>query len=187
MQTVYLLSDPQNNAPRYVGITNNLKRRVQNHLTCSDATHRSCWIKSLLIKGFNPVMTVLEEVEARHRVDAEQAWILGFRQAGADLVNATDGGDGTLGQKFSPEAIQKMRIAQLGKTVSSDTRSKLRAANIEHAKTIHGSRHHLSKLSELQRSDIKLMASQGISQRDLALKHHVSISEIYKIISGRRG
>jgi hypothetical protein len=127
MQTVYSLSDPRTDQVRYVGITGNLKRRFRNHLNCFDRTHRACWIKSLTSIGLKPIIVILEQVD-RYFDDAERAWILGFRQAGADLTNLTDGGDGTFGRLFTNEAIEKMKSAKVN--VSEKTRNKLRRTSL---------------------------------------------------------
>jgi hypothetical protein len=126
MQTIYLLRDPRNNEPRYVGATGHLKKRMLDHLACNDSTHRSCWIKTLKALGLKPISEILEECEGHQRVDAERAWILGFKQAGADLVNHTDGGEEMPGWTLSPEARAKMRGRKVN--VTPETREKLRIA-----------------------------------------------------------
>ena len=51
----------------------------------------------------------------REAFSLEKERIAFWRNAGADLANATNGGDGTSGLKMSDEAKGKMRIAKLGK------------------------------------------------------------------------
>lgn len=59
----------------------------------------------------------LSEQEA---FNLEKERIAFWRSSGADLANATNGGDGTSGLKMSPEAREKMRLAKLGKKQSPD-------------------------------------------------------------------
>jgi hypothetical protein len=47
--------------------------------------------------------------------EAERLLIRGFRKEGARLVNGTDGGDGTVGRKHTPESRAKMSANQKGK------------------------------------------------------------------------
>ena len=130
MNTVYLLSDPRNLAPRYVGIAINLKKRLQQHCSGRGRAHCRSWVRSLLQVGLEPAVSILEVVPDHQREDAERAWILGFRQAGSDLTNLTDGGEGTLGRKASSETKSKMREAAKGHIASPETRAKVSAALI---------------------------------------------------------
>lgn len=141
MKTIYLLSDPRDNAPRYVGITKDIKHRLSQHLRDKNKTHRCSWIGSLRILGLTPLIEVLEEVEDGDGYITEIAWILGFRIAGYSLTNMTMGGDGVtclsgesrdkmrrarLGRKASPETLEKMRLASLGRTHTCDFKEKMR-------------------------------------------------------------
>lgn len=46
---------------------------------------------------------------------AEQRYIAHFRFFGLNLTNLSDGGDGPLGVKRSPETLEKLRLSHLGK------------------------------------------------------------------------
>ena len=128
--SIYLLSDPRTDTPRYVGVTKDLNQRMRGHLSNRKATtHRSNWINILIALGLKPVLTVLEIVPDYQREDAERAWILGFRQSGADLVNATDGGEGM--PNPVPEVRAKISAASkgntkfLGRKHTAETRAKM--------------------------------------------------------------
>jgi len=96
-----------------VGVTaNTLRKRLRDHCNDKRRTHRTAWIQSLRKIGLRPIAEILETCEDHQRIDAEKAWILGFRQSGADLVNVTDGGEGTVGIKVSEETRSKMRAAK---------------------------------------------------------------------------
>ena len=128
MQTIYLLSDPITSAPRYVGATNNLRIRINNHLLGYSNGRCKNWIKSVLRLGLKPLVEILEVVEKPQRQDAERAWILGFRQTGADLTNLTDGGEGRLGYNLGPETKSKISASKIGKKRSPETIAKVAAA-----------------------------------------------------------
>lgn len=151
MFCVYGLSDPRTNAIRYVGVTKcGLKVRYDDHIRVArhgkrgvpDRTHRSFWIRSLLAVGLRPSLIPLEDTEDRSR---EQWWIRHLRSLGSDLVNATNGGEGS-GYQLTPEHVSKIvatktgmkyrpmdpekrkNMARSGRTVSQSTRDKIRAA-----------------------------------------------------------
>lgn len=64
------------------------------------------------------VATGLTEEQA---FDLEIERIKFWREAGADLANATDGGEGVSGLKMSEAAREKMRLKKLGKKQSIET------------------------------------------------------------------
>ena len=139
--SIYLLSDPRTDTPRYVGVTKDLNQRMRGHLSNRKATtHRSNWINILIALGLKPVLTVLEIVPDYQREDAERAWILGFRQSGADLVNATDGGEGM--PNPVPEVRAKISAASkgnkkgIGHRVTAEHRAKISGANKGHKRGI---------------------------------------------------
>jgi hypothetical protein len=75
------------------------------------------------------------EIIARFETDAEAIayeilTIKAQRQAGAQLVNMTDGGEGHAGYKPTPEALAKRSAAMMGRVVSQETREKIRAGHL---------------------------------------------------------
>jgi len=107
---IYVLKD-ENGLVRYVGkSSHSVKKRFSRHL--ADARdgavqHKACWIRGMMQRGLLPTCEVIESV-AGDGAEAEIKWISFFRQAGVDLTNLTDGGDGTLGHKASAEHRRKM-------------------------------------------------------------------------------
>ena len=96
---IYTLSDPITETVRYIGKTNNLKIRFQNHLCDKDKTHKVNWIKNLKRKGLLPTIEILEQCDKNNANFLEQYWISQFKTWGFNLVNGTDGGDGGFGMK----------------------------------------------------------------------------------------
>jgi hypothetical protein len=115
---IYTLSDPRTLEVRYVGMTTKtLAARLRSHLKNykHERNHRAFWILSLQKAGVAPVIAELEMVPVDERAAAERKWIAFYRMQGARLVNATDGGEGTLGLKMSPEARKKISDSKKGK------------------------------------------------------------------------
>lgn len=126
---VYVLSDPRDNAIRYVGVSSrSAYRRLWEHIHRALKTplrnHRVCWIRSLLQRGLEPVLTIVESGTGDW-AESERTWIAAFRGIGCNLVNGTDGGDGVMGLRHSSESKARMAIAHLGKRASVETRAKM--------------------------------------------------------------
>lgn len=102
---VYALVDPRNNEVRYIGITNNLLHRFNEHMRLNGRNERkNAWLKELLNTHMLPIMHTLEVVdvysEARKR---EVAWIQGYQENGADLLNDESISDTPPTQKVEDE------------------------------------------------------------------------------------
>lgn len=96
---IYSLSDPITNEIRYIGKTNNIKKRLCTHLTKSNLikkTHKNNWIKNLLFNNTKPLIEVIDEVPIKEWGFWEKFWISQFKIWGFKLTNSTDGGDGVV-------------------------------------------------------------------------------------------
>ncbi|GAA4992586.1 NUMOD3 domain-containing DNA-binding protein [Pseudonocardia tropica] len=113
---------------RYVGMTTgSLQQRWWAHSYRARTAPRTavqCWIAK---HGPEQVMvTVLERcgsIEELH--EAEVRWIETLRGQGADLLNLTEGGEGVLGLRHSPEVRALMSQQRTGRTSSEETRRKI--------------------------------------------------------------
>ncbi|MCY7348925.1 MAG: GIY-YIG nuclease family protein [Pyrinomonadaceae bacterium] len=93
--SIYVLEDPRDNSVRYVGQTNNLKKRLGGHLCdkqdYSFVTTRSEWIFGLKKIGLRPQMKVVEmlfaPVDRAMINERESRWISHFYQQGENLTN----------------------------------------------------------------------------------------------------
>lgn len=128
---VYGLCDPRTGDIRYVGkTTRTLCQRLLSHCAPSHlrkTSHKINWVKSLLVCGLVPLIEELEVCASTEAMDeAERFHIKFWREMGAALTNATDGGDGfpasfkrpaTFGQAISYAKRQRARpfIDQNGK------------------------------------------------------------------------
>src|SRR6478752_4692081 len=104
---IYTLSHPLTKEVRYVGRTiDTLASRLSKHVfERNRGKNRRCyWINKLYKEGLKPIIEVLDTTD--NEIDyfwLETYWIHQFRQWGFNLINATDGGEGSLGYKHTPE------------------------------------------------------------------------------------
>lgn len=109
---IYCLKDPVTGDVRYIGKTDNLKKRFSEHIkgSAKKKTYLGNWLKSL--SGEKPILAVLHEVsEGESWAEEERRYISCARALGMDLVNLTDGGDGTPGWVPTPENRASMSEA----------------------------------------------------------------------------
>ena len=104
---IYTLIDPITDEVRYVGKSIKPERRYREHLTVDSNTHKSAWIKSLLKKGMEPTLKIIEECDEGNWSDREKYWVSQYD----NLSNLTEGGeDGS----HSEETKEKLRILNTG-------------------------------------------------------------------------
>lgn len=132
---IYSLTDPRDGRVRYVGKANDIKRRMYDHvyaaLHSSKRNYRTNWIRALVECGQMPQLCILEEGEGAW-AEAEKKWIKTFRDAGYELVNATDGGEGTDGRICLPETRAKISASKKGckpPPCTPEIRAKISAAH----------------------------------------------------------
>ena len=90
---IYGLKDPRTNEIRYVGKTNNPRRRLEFHLAMKDVNrHKVNWLEDLKRDGAKPVMVILEQTDDKNWGKREKYWIATGRASGWPLTNIADGG-----------------------------------------------------------------------------------------------
>lgn len=94
---IYALCEPETRTIRYVGKTLNLKARLSQHLRKSskETTRLGNWLRRVIRIGKTPDAIELDRVVGEDWADAERFYIRLARDIGFDLVNATDGGEGS--------------------------------------------------------------------------------------------
>jgi len=114
---------------RYVGKANDPYKRFEEHCQTKEKCHRGNWIRSLPGRGLFLQLEVLDEVPESEWEFFEKAYIKVYREAGYNLVNVTDGGEGVT---MTLEIREKLRISALGNSRalgavrSKETREKIR-------------------------------------------------------------
>lgn len=94
---IYALIDPRNGEIKYVGKTNNLKKRIREHIRDEENNLKYTWIKSLKKIKLEPEVLILEETNIEHSNFWEIFWINQCKTWGFELKNMTNGGDGSYG------------------------------------------------------------------------------------------
>lgn len=108
---IYKLCDPRISdtdsieSIKYIGITiQDLKQRLQKHITDSrktnkKLTYRENWIKGLLKLNLRPTIHLIEEVTSLEKgYEAEICWIKYYNELGCRLTNLSEGGEGFTGK-----------------------------------------------------------------------------------------
>ena len=137
---IYALTDPRTEEVRYIGKTvNEPLFRLERHLEEAQkdvCTYKCDWIRSLISKGLEPGLSVLEIVFYPDIWQERERWWIAFaRERGFHLTNLTDGGEGgagMLGHKHTLESKRRMSLAKKGKPgpkVSEEARCKIGIAN----------------------------------------------------------
>ena len=124
---IYTLTDPRTGVVRYVGKSDNPKKRLGSHLRESrveKSCHRHDWINSLQSAGLIPILSIIEECPRDAWAEREIHWIAFYRATGNDLTNNAAGGVGPSECVVSEESRKRMSAARKGKTESLETRNR---------------------------------------------------------------
>lgn len=102
---IYTLNHPITNEIRYVGQTlYELKIRLRKHLVSKDKSYRTNWIQSLLKQDLKPkINLILDNLTKEESNYYEQYYIKKYKENGIDLVNLTNGGEGSYGYRHTEE------------------------------------------------------------------------------------
>lgn len=176
---VYTLLDPRTKAVRYVGKAQEPKERLEEHISQArnvkgQLCHRLAWLRQLARANLRPLLRTVERCCETVWQERERFWIAEYRRRGADLVNATDGGDEVDGYKhtdkdrvkmsashkpLAPEVearrIKAVRAAITGRERTPEEREAIRQAALKQwanrqarAKLMKGLLPHLAKLNQ---------------------------------------
>jgi hypothetical protein len=139
--TVYGLASSEDGIIRYIGQTvQPANSRLRQHIW--EATRRKGlngksrrvwnWIASVLKKDHNISAIILNPDSVLH--ETEMNFIKEYRENGYDLINATDGGEGTVGYKLHMKRpwVSEMNRSRAGiktKPLSEEHKAKVSAGN----------------------------------------------------------
>lgn len=90
---LYALIDPNLNSPKYIGITNNPDKRLQEHIEDTAITKKTRWISSLKAGGQLPSIQVLRETNNVHEVIEWEKESIRDLASKYNLTNSTLGGE----------------------------------------------------------------------------------------------
>lgn len=126
----YILSDPRNGLPFYVG--KGQGRRIEHHFREAHTTQKNSYklqkIRKIESLGLVVIVSKVEEnVSDSEAQDFEKLIIAEARAKGIELTNMTDGGDGSAGYKHRPESLAKIGAAQRGVPKPDSQKVKLSA------------------------------------------------------------
>lgn len=109
---IYALTESINDKIRYIGKSNNPKKRYNIHTFYEKGkNYKNSWIKSLKNKGLIPNIKIIEECDKNNWQEREIFWINFYKNAGARLTNLTNGGDGL----NNPSEETKRKISENSK------------------------------------------------------------------------
>lgn len=122
---IYVLKEPDTLRIRYVGITTKtLKQRLRKHLDNALYTKHNLHLCNWILKYYKnnqlPVIEEIEECVINVWQEREKYWISQFK----DLLNSTEGGEGSFGFKHSFSSKEKIRQLKLGLKQSNETKLK---------------------------------------------------------------
>ncbi len=184
---IYTLIDPRDDQNvRYVGVTRHPKARLRQHLNDKQPCHRTNWIKSLRGVGVKPEMVIIEEIDESNWQERERFWIKHYRDAGCQITNGTDGGDGM--PNPTPETRTRLRAANIGKRHSPETLAKMSAINSGEGNPFYGKHHSATTRAKIsaakkgKRMSAKARANMSVARsgKPHSAEHSANISAALK-------
>jgi group I intron endonuclease len=109
---IYILKDPITNEVRYVGKSDNPKKRLSEHINKSKhtSTYKNNWLKNLKKNNLKPILEIIDVVDKSNWGELEKKWITHFKEIGSNLTNQTEGGDGgNFGEKINLLISKKLK------------------------------------------------------------------------------
>ncbi|MFA5177753.1 MAG: GIY-YIG nuclease family protein [Candidatus Omnitrophota bacterium] len=174
---IYSLEYPIGNI-RYIGKSDNPKERLKKHIKEAkyrNKNHKDKWINSL---SEPPILNVIEETTYEHWQVREMYWINFYKEKGFNLVNGTDGGEGSngyFGRSHSQETKDKLSKLATGKIPSQETINKISGENNSRCKI---------KDDEV-RKIFCLYYEQKLSYKKIAEIYNLTGEYIHQLIHGK--
>lgn len=119
---------------RYIGCTTkSLDVRLKNHLKGhKKKTYKQKWIKKLQSSGLEPKIKIIETCEDKEHMVRQEVWWINYFKKRCDLTNATKGGEGVSGYKFSDEQRKmiSIRTKEAMKKLSPEKKKRMRESKM---------------------------------------------------------
>jgi hypothetical protein len=167
---IYGLADPRTQELRYVGQTCYLPcQRLAQHEHAArrskDTRRNTQWIRSLQSTDVRPEMFEIESGLTKAEAnETESFYISYFRSIGCRLNNHTDGGEGSVGYRHSPEIRAKMSALRTGRKFGE-------ASNVTRR-----------KLSSDQEQELVKLYQTGLSLDSTGLRFDMSGTGVLKVL-----
>jgi len=175
---IYSLEYPVGNV-RYIGKSDFPQKRLKDHIKEAkqrNKSHKDKWINSLC--EF-PTLKIIEQTTYEHWQDREKCWIKYYKDKGFNLVNGTDGGEGSngfLGRTHTIENRKKFSENKLGKTTPQEIKDK-----------ISGENNGKCKLKDCEVIDIfNMYYNEHKTPKEISEKYNINKKYVYHLISGRK-
>lgn len=117
---IYELLDPETLKVRYVGQTNNIKKRYNSHIHSykREKTPKANWIKKLKKKNKLPILRIVAVTNKTWADSSEELCISNINKE--DKLNVRPGGNTSRGLKHSKKTKEKMSKSAKGKIRSKE-------------------------------------------------------------------
>ncbi len=173
---IYILIDPITNLVRYVGKSDNPKKRLAVHSCRTEKNYKHSWIVSLKNKHLKPIIEIIDEVPIEEWRFWEKHYISLFKSWGYNLTNLTEGGEGFASGILNPSHLPHVKLicskTHKNKILSKETKEKIRESlkgrkNIEHSKRMLGRKD--SEETRLKKST-SMMGKNSVLKEDDVIK-----------------
>lgn len=121
MRYIYKLTDPITHEIRYIGQTDNIKRRYNDHISSSINknsssynTYKCCWIRKVINNNLFPIIEIIEECDTLEISNIREKYYInkltmdGYKLTNSYVSDVTE---------FSIETKKKMSNSRKGKTL----------------------------------------------------------------------
>lgn len=175
---IYSLEYPIGNI-RYIGKSDFPQKRLKDHIKETkqrNKSHKDKWINSLCEL---PTLKIIEQTTYEHWQNREIYWIKYYKDKGFNLVNGTDGGEGSNGFKgktHTKENIEKFASKLRGRIQPQEIKDKVSGENNGRCK--------------LKDNDIREIFNMFFNEyktpKEISEKYNVNEKYVYHLISGRK-
>jgi len=141
---IYSLACPNTGYIKYIGKTNDLKKRFNRHIFDSrkdTKTHKRAWISGLLSENKTPIIEIIDIVPIKNWQFWEEFYIILFKSWGFSLTNLTNGGECGISTKESINKMVETRRKNNSYAVTNELRQKRKLLSIGNKNPFYGKKH----------------------------------------------
>jgi hypothetical protein len=173
---IYILIDPETNIVKYVGKSNNPKRRFGRHLSRKTNARKQQWLNALKNKDLKPELLIIDNVNNSEWEFWEYHYINLYKSWGFDLLNLQEGGrhnsSGFKNCKHTDETKDKISIE-----LSNRNRPDLSQSDFKNGRC---------KVTKEDVVEIRRLHNDNISAPKIAKMYNMSSNAILKIVRFER-